>query len=87
MQDFISENNFGLTETWLGTDTNETVIIIYSISLEDRRGGGVAFVYKENIRVINCHQDVFSSFELLECICKFENAVTRMGVIYIVLQS
>ena len=52
----------------------------YTRCLDSEIGRGE--VYKENISVIRSHQDDLSSFEPSECICKCENAVIRLCVIY-----
>ena len=67
---------FGLTETWLGTDIDKTILKEllppgYSIHRQPRlggkTGGGVALLYKENINVVRSHKDIyFSTFEFLD---------------------
>ena len=66
MHDFITEEQFGmfgLTETWLGTDIDKTVLREllppgYKIHHQPRLGktGGVALIYKQNIT------EIFRSF-------------------------
>lgn len=92
--DYITSNNIdimALTETWLGTDTDNIALAdlvpdgfdIYSVPRQNRRGGGVALVYKTGLKVnMIKSQEVFTSFEHLECIIGSKNSTFRLCIIY-----
>lgn len=92
--DYIISNNIdimALTETWLGTDTDNIALAdlvqdgfdIYTVPRHNRRGGGIALVYKTDLEVnMIKSQEVFTSFEHLECIIGSKNSKLRMCIIY-----
>lgn len=94
INDFITDNNIdilALTETWLGTSVDKTVLSellpkthkIHSVSRQKQRGGGVAIVYNKNLNIEVVKQPtVFTHFELLECILHSKDYRCRLCVIY-----
>ena len=78
LHNYISHQQFVffcLTETWLGTAIDETILrellppgynIHHQPWLGGKAGRGVALLYKENINVVRTHKDIyFSTFEFL----------------------
>ncbi|VDI55824.1 Hypothetical predicted protein [Mytilus galloprovincialis] len=74
--DFVTLDILAITESWLGSDVHEGIIqdLVpsgYSIihhSCSDRRGGGIALLFKGGIGIIrlNFHEKHFTHFEHME---------------------
>jgi len=84
-----------LTETWLKQDQDDVVtrslepegynlihIARNSRDGDDRRGGGVGIVHKQNLRVSRQTPNTFSSFEHIEVLLKSGNECVRLCVLY-----
>ena len=90
--DFIVSQNIdvlALTETWLCCGDNAVLNDLlppgYDIRHVDRerRGGGVALIYKKDIsfrNIVPTHE--ITQFELLDCIIKVNKLSTRLVVVY-----
>lgn len=81
-----------LTETWLGSsidggvlqDLTPTGYNIYHKSRNNRRGGGIALLFKDKINITECSKpDVpFQQFEHMEFLVRSGDACFRLCVIY-----
>ena len=76
-----------LTETWLCCDDNvgmnELLPHDYDIVDRQRRGGGVALIYKKDISFRNIvPTNEITQFKLLDCILKVNKLSTRVVVVY-----
>ena len=94
INDFILDSNIdllALTETWLGTNIDKTVLSeltpnthkIHCVSRQGQRGGGTAVVYNTNINVNLVKSPTnFTHFELLEYTISSKDYHFRLCVIY-----
>jgi hypothetical protein len=81
-----------MTETWLGTSADAQVFSelvppgynILHVARPDKRGGGVAVLFKEGLGVqtVNHKDDVFTQFEHMECSVKTDTTQVRLCLIY-----
>ena len=95
--DYINSNDFDLvavTETWLGTSIDKACISELLPSgyhfkhvprSGDRRGGGVALIFRASIDlriVASSHDNDFSSFEYMDCNVVINDYSLRIAVVY-----
>lgn len=92
--DLIVSNNvdlLALTETWLGTKTDKAVISeikpdsyeILQVPRKDKRGGGVALIYKDAIDIKRSKPILsYTHFELLECNVTVQSIRFRLCIVY-----
>lgn len=82
---------FALTETWLGSSVDKSVISelkpdgnsIHHVSQQSQRGGGVAIVFNSDLKIEQISNEIqFTHFEKLECMVSGENKRIRLCVIY-----
>ena len=71
----------------LMTETDEDKVKYFSYDIRhvdrERRGGGVALIYKKDISFRNIvHTHEITQFELLDCIIKVNKLSTRLVVVY-----
>jgi exonuclease III len=95
LRDFITTNDLDLiaiTETWLGRDTDDTVIaellpptydLLHIPRPNGRTGGGVGVIYKKNISLRLHHEvDHYTQFEHLECTMFAAEARLHLFIVY-----
>ena len=95
IEDFIKAENFDLlaiTETWLGGALDQKCInellpdgyFIKSVPiLTKTKGGGVAFVYINSIKIsVIPSRMKYAQFEYLECTAEVRSTILRIFVIY-----
>ena len=92
LQDYIAENNFDLcaiTETWLkekdkiiAKDVCPPGYKIYNVDRENKKGGGVALIYKSCFKLKPVQCDSFNSFEYLSCTLASECGKFDLCIIY-----
>jgi exonuclease III len=82
-----------MTETWLGCSTDAQVLSelkppgydVLQVSRPDKRGGGVAVLFKEglSVKIIpSTKDDVFTQFEYIECSVSTSKNQLRLCIIY-----
>ena len=93
IQDFIIDQDLDLlaiTETWLTGSEGDKPIIQellprgFKIVHQERtsgRGGGIAVVYRETLKLKRVQQTNYDSFEYIEC-CIHTSAMIRLCVVY-----
>ena len=93
---FIVDNDvplFAVTESWLGKTADAAITqdlvpethSIVSAPRKNKRGGGVALIYKNgfDIKTIDSTNDnKFKQFEHLDCLVKSGRSCIRLGVVY-----
>ena len=68
IQKFILDNNtdvFAMSETWIRPDASQAGHTLFHQPRESRRGGGVAFLVKNELQTSRIPTDTYSSFENL----------------------
>ena len=96
LSDFITSKDISalaLTETWLGSDIDAAVLAeaipsgydIIHIPRENKRGGGVGLIFKDNLKVEivdSSKNKSFSQFEFMDCRVRTGGIRLYVAVIY-----
>ena len=76
-----------ITETWFSTTYHPKTVsppgyTVQHIARDNKRGGGVALIYKQSFSSLKLTEHKFTSLECLECLLKLDSNFLRVVVIY-----